>query len=326
MTISNPEDRKSLREAINKDYPNPSNFTSLLDQIGINFDNYTAPEYENRIFSLIQNLNTEADKIKKLLELLVKSKPDNTAYHSILENMTNTVQPNSNHILPIVILAMTRTEATNLKFDPNYYLFKDTQKIIPSRDICLQEHYGEQREDWKPYGKDKDSIKTILENGISKINNFRDRQDKRRIEIVFKNADCFSEDDSSRYRIWQELKGNKNGFVLIIDPISLFNIQLKKYIEAAEIFTSNKTSMILFHGDIYSTLEINDWIKNLFTRHLNTAVINRFDDNDHLCELGIRDQRSLDRWLSSIVSIIFDYELSKTHNSRFSQLINGGTP
>jgi len=150
MTISNPDDRKSLREAINKDYPNPLDFTRLLDQIDINFNNYTALKYENNIFSLIQKLNTEADKIKKLLELLVKSKPDNTAYHSILENMTNTVQPNSSHILPIVILAMTRTEATNLKLDPNYYLFKDTQKIIPSRDICLQEHYGEEREDWKP--------------------------------------------------------------------------------------------------------------------------------------------------------------------------------
>jgi hypothetical protein len=324
MTISNHDDRKLLKTSIKSDYRAKDDLKMLLDEMDINFDDYEGRKYENKIFNLITDLNVDADKIKKFLELLVKSKPNNTAYHSILENMTNTVQLNSNHILPIVILAMTRTEATNLKFDPNYYLFKDTQKIIPSRDICLQEHYGEQREDWKPYGKDKDSIKTILENGINKINRFREGQDKRRIEIVYKNAECFSEDARSRNRIWQELK-EKNGCVLIIDPISLFNIQLKQYIESAEIFTSNKTSMILFHGDIYSTLEINCWIENLFKDYLNrSAVIDRFDDNDHLCELGIRDQRSLDRWLSSIVSIVFDYELSKAHNSQFGKLISGG--
>jgi hypothetical protein len=70
---------------------------------------------------------------------------------------------------------MTKIEAVDLpdQLGKDCELFNNLQEIIPLWNICLNEHYGEKREDWKPYGKDAETIKNIFDDGISKINEDR---------------------------------------------------------------------------------------------------------------------------------------------------------
>jgi len=294
--------RKKLRTAITTDFGSEGDLIMGLDAKDIKFEQRKGNTYEENIFDHINETIRQGDiAVKKFLSALHEARPNTEIYRSGIQEIE------SYYILDIVIIAMTKREAVDLpdQLGEDCELFNNLQEVIPFWEMCLNEHYGEKREDWKPYGKDAETIENIFNDGISKINKDRIKKALKEIKLQYSNESYFQDEQESRDKIWEILR--QRGCILVIDSFSLFHPQLPKYIKDAEIITQDKTNIIILHGDMASAKQMNLWIEKLLQQYLERPkIFQRFNGNDHRCDIGIRDKRNLHRWLHSVVSAVFD--------------------
>jgi hypothetical protein len=294
--------REKLRKAITTDFISEGDLIMGLDAKDIKFEPIKGNTYEQNIFSHINQTIAQGDiAVKKFLSALHEARPHTEIYRSGIQE----IEPY--YILDIVIIAMTKREAVDLpdQLGEDCELFNNLQEVIPFWEMCLNEHYGEKREDWKPYGKDAETIENIFNDGISKINKDRIKKALKEIKLQYSDESYFQDEEESRDKIWEILR--QRGCILVIDSFSLFHPQLPKYIKDAEIITQDKTNIIILHGDMASAKQMNLWIEKLLQQYLERPkIFQRFNGNDHRCDIGIRDKRNLHRWLHSVVSAVFD--------------------
>jgi hypothetical protein len=72
--------------------------------------------------------------------------------------------------------------------------------------------------------------------------------------------------------------------------------------------------------------QMNLWIEELLKKYVNRPkIFERFNGNDHRCDIGIKDKRNLQRWLYSVVSTVFDPRevsdiIADKNDSKYPQL------
>lgn len=232
-----------------------------------------------------------------------------------LADLRSEIEQGMGHITPVnipfVILAMTRAEATHLVTEG---VFSDPE--IPSAactrlrqfEVALEKqgitdlpsHYGNHREDWRPYPCSQQAISDVIQNTIAHINQWRhSARPLSPIYPQFFSIDFFADDGATRRQTWHRL--GQSGCVLIIDAVSLFHPALHQTLLHSGASSNDRVAIFVLSPVNSNALEVNQLIEQEIGSHLEVAFV-RFDEHlDKLCEFGVGGLRALQRWISAIV-------------------------
>lgn len=250
--------------------------------------------------------NRQADELREELEELC----------SLVEQEFNQEFNNENEIaVPFVIVAMTRDEATNL-IEGNILnnngvapierqRFHQIKGELAANGIAdLLSHYGEDRENWKPYIEQTENEQYTIKNIVSKItkriNEDEERQNlRRRLKAKFYSAAFFESDTNRRIKTWEELE--QAGCILIVDAISLFHPLLRNSLLQSNLSGAKNVPMLVRSPINCSAIPANQLIEQQISLEMQRAFA-RFDKHlDWLCEFDVGNMRTLQRRLFAIL-------------------------
>jgi hypothetical protein len=213
--------------------------------------------------------------------------------------------------IPFVIVSMTSDEAIQLKdklnsIDTNsgnhLNSFQDLTKSLQAHEIIdFTESYGKTREDWKPYNCDDQTIEEIIMSIVEEVNEYHQLQgiNLRTIQPYFLSTDCFESDLEIRNRTWNQL--GKQGCVIIVDSLSLFNVDVREKLLQAQISSNEKVSIITISPVNPCMIEANDILERFVSGQMQQAFL-RFNEHlDRRCEIGAGNLRSMRRWFFSVL-------------------------
>lgn len=236
--------------------------------------------------------------------------------------------------LPFVILAMDDVEARELfdesifsnvsssqKDKTDFLLFK---KALQDNEINLEKDifccYEASRNNWRPV-KSGQSILNIIKNIITQIS-FRSLNSKELIVQPSFLSEHFFEinRNSERLKVWGQL--GESGCVLIIDAVSLFHPKLKSMLSNSGLSSKNSTAILIISPLDSHNNSVNECIEKLINSHLELAFSRFYEKCDKLCEIGVGNLVSLQRWLHAIipteVGIIAEEEPNAVSMDNFS--------
>lgn len=213
-------------------------------------------------------------------------------------------------IIPFIAVAMRRDEATAL--------FKETAfsslAVPPIERTRFQElkrelqedaakdllaHYGDEREGWKPYAQNGDTIKEIVLEMTDHIS--QNRQGYPPIHPHFFSTDFFAEDYDTRLRTWDQLSWL--GCVLIVDALSLFHPMIYRRLLESEMGSNQRVAIAtaLFSPIILSGSQANQLIKQEIKLRMQRAFVRSAWYWDTLCNHEIENMRNLQQWFDVVI-------------------------
>jgi len=213
--------------------------------------------------------------------------------------------------IPVVIGAMTREEATALFSeavfdDPSVAPIERERFQTFSR--SLSEHgvadlafsYGDHRETWKPHTNSEQHIDSVVYEIARRINEIRRGLPGLPLIVPqFLSSEFLGDNATKRHQIWNEV--GRSGAVVIIDAVSLFHPALRQKLSQSTISSNLHAAILVVSPISVVTTRVNQLIENLIGSQMEMAF-SRFDSHlDRLCEIGVGDLRTLQRWLYAIL-------------------------
>jgi hypothetical protein len=213
--------------------------------------------------------------------------------------------------IPFVVVAMTQDEAAELMTenvfdDPmvapiertRFRVFKEALQEHDVADLLLC--YGKQREAWKPHILWQHTIQEIILEIIDLIN-------QQRAEILnssmlfpeFFSSNFFAKDESTRLETWDQLE--RQGCVIIVDPVSVFHPVLRRFLLKSEMGSNDRTAILGFSPVDANTIPVNQLLEEEIGSQMQRAFARFSKHLDRLCEFGVGDLRTLQRWLFAIL-------------------------
>lgn len=229
-----------------------------------------------------------------------------------LEDLENQVSQEPGQIkvvdIPFVILAMTLLEAGGLfnetVFDnpevaPAARLrFRQFKEALEEHNITdLISHYGERREDWKPFISQEQTIYDLIMSAMDRIKGQASSPSSPWIKPIFRSESFF--DQAEHAPVWRELR--QLGCVMIIDAVSLFHPTLRQMLIQSGTSSNNQVAIFVFSPISVCSLKVNSLIEEEMVRQLQPAFERFHQDLDQRCEVGVGGERALQRWLYAIM-------------------------
>lgn len=213
--------------------------------------------------------------------------------------------------IPFVIVAMTEQEADALDketvFDDEEVApaererFRTFKQALQAHGIAdLQKFYSEKRGGWKPYSHPHCSIEEIIIE-ISDVVNKSEKVGTNLplLEPEFFSEDFFSKDDGPPTSLWTQL--SRSGCVLVVDAVSIFHPLLRKTLSDSEVSSNEFVAMLMLSPVSTSEIDVNKLIETIVGLQMKRAFSRFHEQWDRLCEIGIGDLRSLQRWLFAVL-------------------------
>ncbi len=300
------DDDRSLRFIFNDEELYP--FRSYVDNNTKNTN-----ERVRSVIDSLHNKHTTNGKsvflifLQKLLILSYQNKEDQR--HIKLTELCKEVEKSSKEIteLPFVIMAMNEKEAKNLiseavfestkvaSEDLNFYV--QFRNLLENNIADLNDYYGQNREDWRPYFNQSTTIEIIIEQTIEQMQELQILNSSRNIKPAFFSTDFF--DEHKGKLVWDYL--DSSGCVIIIDSLSFFHPFLRERLRSSELSGNDKTAIIIVSPVNHRRNRLNKLIEDEVSRRLERAFL-RFDTKlDRLFEVGLGGECNLKRWLISIL-------------------------
>jgi hypothetical protein len=238
--------------------------------------------------------------------------------------------------IPIVIAAMTKDEAQSLEngsvFDSPSVRAEDKEHFLSFLEFFHQSqfddwvtHYGEYHEEWRPYLKQKWTIKDLLWDMFADYNTMQyDELTPSLLRPKIISSKFFSSNDKIRIESWKELKST--GGCLIIDSLSLFHPGIRECIKNSPILgDEGKVAIVVLSPINPLSHPVNKAIEDKINLRLKSAFMRLNNPSDNLCAYGIGDIRNLQRWFYNIlptaVSNAKKQSPSKTNRENIRQLM-----
>ena len=213
--------------------------------------------------------------------------------------------------IPFVVVAMTKEQAQALD---NETVFDD-QEVAPAERVrfrafkqALQAHgiddlpgfYADERGAWKPYSSSHWSIEEIIVETFDAVNKSEKiGTNLPLLEPEFFSEDFFRTDAGPATNLWAKL--GRSGCVLVVDAVSIFHPLLRKTLSDSEVSSNEFVAVLMVSPVSTNEIQVNQLIENIVGLNMARAF-NRFHEQwDRLCEIGIGDLRSLQRWLFSVL-------------------------
>lgn len=233
--------------------------------------------------------------------------------------------------LQVVVFAMTATEAKELKtgsiFEEPDITDEDSRKIeqfnghFETIEINQDEILGcyqERRYEWLP--------KIAAESLHKIIKKTSNSEQLDGISPKISNVDMFSTDVLKNALSANEFR--KRGGILLIDAVSLFHPRLRQRLISSNLLGSDSIAISVIFPFGAEISPINRFIIEGAQDSL-AVLFQRYTEMDPLCEFGISNQHSLDRWMSNILPLTADIVRNKNPNptniQQFSNKVNSQT-
>jgi hypothetical protein len=199
--------------------------------------------------------------------------------------------------IPIVIAAMNRTELQPLECPDATTVdsmedVRDFLALLDASDIgSIRECYGDKRREWRPFGKDDDTIERLIEK-------IMDLHQKYSLKPDFSlSEDFFSLNQATRRLAWQ--KAGENGWCfLIIDGVSIHHPDIRgNVVHSLGAMKRNERVALAVLSPFDATKhEINEKLIELLEKDLQ-AVDSRYRfDLDPKVDILTGDTTCFHRW------------------------------
>jgi hypothetical protein len=213
--------------------------------------------------------------------------------------------------IPFVVVAMTKAEAEALDTETVFAdkevapaekaRFREFKTALEAQGIAdFPAFYGEKRGEWKPFSCPHHPIDQIVTEIIDALN----KSEKVGtippiLQPEFLSEDFFGAVGPARTRLWNRLE--RYGCVLVVDAVSIFHPLLRKSLTASEVTSKDMVAVLVFSPVSPNGIQVNQLIETVVGQQMERAF-NRFHEEwDRLCEIGVGDLRSLQRWLFSVL-------------------------
>ena len=273
----------------------------------------------NRMYVDFREDSLFEDKVRLLVWGIKGRKDNNSFLYKSIE-------------IPFVICAMTHSDAVALEngtaFDSpsvrsedkdHAATFLESLKMHYPNDRWM-DLYGDTPDEWHPFLDQKRSIIEILFELIVDFN-VRYSENPENSLIRFKNitSDYFSTKDEFRLKSLRELKSF--GGVLIIDAVSIFHPMVREFISSSPISDDSKIAIVVLSPFNPYSHPINSIIENKINARLKSAYLRFLNPLDQICDYGVGDIRSFERWLYTALPLASEIATDpKPHTANREQI------
>lgn len=282
----------------------------LIDQIDRHF---SRTEFEELCLSLdlsADNLagDTKLAKIRELIGYLKRREGLPRLYASIQAARPDVrwsgVLPRTLNV-PIVVAAMTRDEAEQLaqSADPH------VASVLQGLALLWQNYaasylpgwleYYSTRQEWRPLFGSGQTILDIIWN-VAELLDERRAAAKPMAPVIFphfRTDDFFSTERLVRGKVDAELRDT--GALVIVDPISLYHPTVANRLLQSGLAGNERAAFLIASPFNLRAISIHTVIESRIEVTLERIYARFHDELDDLCEYGVSDVLTLQRWLYS---------------------------
>ncbi|NUP23626.1 MAG: DUF4062 domain-containing protein [Streptomyces sp.] len=214
--------------------------------------------------------------------------------HAALLQTVGLQRPDHEIGLPVVVVAMTDTEADGLLGTASGQVREIVEGFgLPPESIRAR--YGTTRVDWKPFGAEGLLIAQVLESAVSGLSDPDLRLRGRQIRLQPYLFDDLLSYDLAHSLVFQDV--SRNGCLVVADELSLLHPDLNDAFRASPLYEGPQISLITLSPGDPATGTPHELIRQVLAERLHHPHY-RFDDAlDPLCEMNVASRRHLDRWL-----------------------------
>lgn len=214
--------------------------------------------------------------------------------HAALLQTVGLQRPDHEIGLPVVVVAMTDTEADGLLGTAS----GQVREIIEGFGLppeSIRSRYGTTRTNWKPFGAEGLLIAQVLESAVSGLSDPDLRLRGRQIRLQPYLFDDLLSYDLAHSLVFQDV--SRNGCLVVADELSLLQPDLHDAFRASPLYEGPQISLITLSPGDPATGTPHELIRQVLAERLHHPHY-RFDDAlDPLCEMNVASRRHLDRWL-----------------------------
>ncbi|MFE4666354.1 DUF4062 domain-containing protein [Streptomyces sp. NPDC056716] len=196
--------------------------------------------------------------------------------------------------LPVVVVAMTDTEAAGLLGTPSGPVADIVRGLgLPPEAAAIR--YGPARTDWRPFGGDGRTVRQILEDAVSGVNDPDLLLRGRKIRLQYYGFDDLLRYDPAHSLLFRDIA--RNGCLVLADELSLLAPELETAFVASPLYRGAQVSLITVAPDDPAMGTPHELIRRELALRLSHTDRRFGADLDPLCEMNVASRRHLDRWL-----------------------------
>jgi hypothetical protein len=195
--------------------------------------------------------------------------------------------------LPLVVVAMTAAEATELFLDP------------PEAVAALLEHagdagnpwtgrYGDLRTDWQPFASTSETIAQVLDHAVDGVND-DSRLHGRTIRLQPYPFDVLMHDNIKMWPVYEGI--GTSGCLVVIDELSLFHERVRNVFDDSPLPDGAQVALVTLSPLDPSARPPQALLRQNLESYLQKAARRFGDLLDPLCEIGVAERHRLNRWL-----------------------------
>jgi hypothetical protein len=208
--------------------------------------------------------------------------------------------------LPIVIVAMTQSEANDLFQNPEFIgrrmlqaeanRFRAFLETFSDENIAsLSSRYANERKNWKPYSYTDETLRKIILEIIRELNDWCSEEEKPiLLRPRFLSSEFFAHDTELQNETWDEL--TETGCVVFVDAVSLFHPDVRQALIQSHISAHPNVAVLVLPPIDMSTIPSNQQV-DMEIRSWMQRAFDRFEEFDRFCEFGLGNVQTLKRWL-----------------------------
>ncbi|MEV7285349.1 DUF4062 domain-containing protein [Streptomyces sp. NPDC093252] len=230
----------------------------------------------------------------------ISDAPDQPPQNALHAALSRTVLPHRHDQeigLPVVVVAMTDTEAADLLATPEGPVADILRGLTRPDGSPVTGQYGSTRADWRPFGGDGRTVRQILEAAVSGVNDPDLLLRGRKIRLQYYAFDDLLRYDPAHSLLFRDIA--RNGCLVVADELSLLAPALEAAFVASPLYRGAQVSLITVAPDDPAAGTPHEVIRRELALRL-AHTDQRFGGAlDPLCEMNVASRRHLDRWLRS---------------------------
>ncbi|WP_166682919.1 DUF4062 domain-containing protein [Streptomyces aquilus] len=214
--------------------------------------------------------------------------------HAALLQTIGLQRPDHEIGLPVVVVAMTGTEADDLLGTASGQV-RDIIEGLGLPPESIRARYGTTRADWKPFGAEGLTAGQVLESAVSGVNDPDLLLRGRKIRLQPYLFDDLLSYDLAHSLVFQDI--SRNGCLVVADELSLLQPDLDAAFRASPLYEGPQVSLITLSPGDPAAGTPHELIRSVLAERLHHTHHRFGNALDPLCEMNVASRRHLDRWL-----------------------------
>lgn len=234
--------------------------------------------------------------LRGITEVIAESpaQPLPNQLHAALSKTVGLLRPDREIGLPVVVVAMTDTEADDLIGTPSGPV-ADIVRGFGLSPQSARARYSTSRADWRPFGEEGRTIERVLESAVAGVNDPDLLLRGRKIRLQPYLFDDLLSYDPAHSLVFRDVA--RNGCLVVADELSLLHPELEYAFLASPLYQGAQVSLITLSPGDPAAGTPHELIRRELAGRLRHTDHRFGGELDPLCEMNVASRRHLDRWL-----------------------------